>query len=323
MRFFAFVFALVVGCSSSSSGLSPPPGEGPADSGTVVGNDASMPSGPSLAKSSIGPIDVAAGEEKTVCINKRLDNTEDIVATSFIADLAPGSHHLIVYRSTATTERLTPYACAPFAGVVGSAEAPFLIATKPHLEYALPSGVGLPLAAGQMLKIEAHYINVTAAPIQGSGTIQVKGSPAATAGTYEVADVGIWGTFNINVPPHATFQTPVNFQTGGAGMKVFGLTTHEHRLGTRMQVWASAQAGDVSKQVADDKDWASPAFKTFDPPLAFDGKTGMSYQCDYDNTTDQAVTFGESALNEMCFILFYYYPAHGPDECFDNRCGKR
>jgi hypothetical protein len=318
---FLLLVLAVVGCSSSSP--SAPAGGTPSpDAGTTTGDDSGT-SGPSIATTSIGPIDLAAGEEKTVCINKRLDNTDDLVASGFIADLAPGSHHLIVYRSATQTEQLTPYACSPFQGLTAGVDRPFLIVTKAHLEYALPSGVGLPLVKGQMLKIEAHYINASSAPIQGSAHVQIKGTPAATAGTYQKADVGVWGTLNINVPAHATFETPVSFQAGGAGMKVFGLTTHEHHLGTRMRVWSSATAGDMSQPIADDNDWANPTFKTFDPPLAFDGTKGMSYQCDYNNTTDQAVSFGESALNEMCFVLFYYYPSHGVDACFDGHCMSR
>ena len=41
------------------------------------------------------------------------------------------------------------------------------------------------------------------------------------------------------------------------------------------------------------------------------------------NTTDQPVKFGESALDEMCFVILYYYPSKGVDVCLDNRCGVR
>jgi hypothetical protein len=294
---------------------------GGSDGGSQVGADASS-TAPTAATTGVGPIDVAASEEKTVCILKRLDNVEDIVATSFVTDLSAGSHHLIVYRSTATAEQTTPFACSPFQGLL-TGDVPLVIVTRSHLDYALPPGVGVQLAKGQMLKIEAHYINATSAPIVGSATVSVNGSSVAEAGSFQAADVGLWGTTNINVPPRGTFSTPVNFQAGIAGTKVFALTTHEHQLGTEAQVWSSSKAGDVADSVTDDTDWANPALKTFAPAIPFDGTSGLSYQCKWSNTSDTAVAFGESALNEMCFVILYYYPSHGTDICLDGNCQGR
>lgn len=50
-----------------------------------------------------------------------------------------------------------------------------------------------------------------------------------------------------------------------------------------------------------------------DPEIVFDGTNGIAYQCEWNNTTNQLVTFGESALQEMCFMWMYYYPSHGFD----------
>lgn len=308
---------LLLSCSGSASR---PAGAGPSTGDASASTAPAPASAPVIA--AIGPIDLAAGEEKTVCIVKRLDNTEDMVATSFVSDLAPGSHHLIVYRSTAAAEQLTPFSCNPFEGILGG-DVPLVIVTRSHLDYAMPSGVGVPLAKGQMLKIEAHYINTTSAAIEGNGAVQVNGVPAADAGTYQPAEVGLWGTTSINVPARSTFSTPVNFQKGIAGTKMFALTTHEHRLGTRAQVWASAAPGDVARQLSNDTDWASPAFVTPPEPIAFDGTNGLSYQCDWSNSTDTAVSFGESALNEMCFVILYYYPGHQTDLCLDGQCQGR
>jgi hypothetical protein len=51
----------------------------------------------------------------------------------------------------------------------------------------------------------------------------------------------------------------------------------------------------------------------FDPALPFDGQNGLSFQCEWYNSTNQTITFGESALQEMCFLWMYYYPASGFD----------
>jgi hypothetical protein len=35
------------------------------------------------------------------------------------------------------------------------------------------------------------------------------------------------------------------------------------------------------------------------------------------------VSFGESALDEMCFVGGYYYPSQGMDLCLDGMCQLR
>ena len=72
--------------------------------------------------------------------------------------------------------------------------------------------------------------------------------------------------------------------------------------------------------ILEETDWANPQLKPFDPAFTFDGTNGLAYQCTWDNTTDQEVAFGESALNEMCFVGLYYYPSHGFDICIDGHC---
>lgn len=301
-------------------------------------SDAAAPEPPGRAQASIGPIDVSAGGEETVCIFKRLDNDEDLMATSFVADLAPGSHHLIVYRSTATEENLEPTSCLPFVGLIDKTAVPIVLVNKPHLEYSFPPNVGVVLPAHQMLKIEAHYINPGAADIQGSGTVVVHGQPLAQAAGYQAADFGFWGTTKFDIPPMASASTPVLYTSGIAGTNVFAVTTHQHRLGTRFQVWqahktdapdgGSPDGGAAASfaedaQIVDERDWSNPALVTFDPPFSFDGTNGLAFQCDWSNTTDQDVSFGESALNEMCFLGVYYFPSHGFDLCIDRHCSRR
>src|SRR5262249_20934373 len=75
------------------------------------GNSSTPPDAGSTSLSvSIGPIPVAAGGETTVCTTVRLSNATDVDVVAMSTTLAPGSHHLILYRSTATTESpsLTP-----------------------------------------------------------------------------------------------------------------------------------------------------------------------------------------------------------------------
>jgi hypothetical protein len=42
-----------------------------------------------------------------------------------------------------------------------------------------------------------------------------------------------------------------------------------------------------------------------------DGGNGLSYQCEWNNATDDVVEFGEGVNDEMCFLWAYYYPSVG------------
>ena len=195
-----------------------------------------------------------------------------------------------------------------------------MFANKQHGTWTFPSGVGLPLAKNQMLRVEAHYINPGTNPIAGKGTVTFHGMPQASAPPWQSADILFYGTRNISIAPHATFTTGSRFQKGIAGTHLISMTTHQHRLGTRAQVWASAAAGDLARPLADDQTWAEPSWRAIDPAVDFDGTTGLTYQCDWNNTTDATVIFGESALDEMCFAGGYYWPATAMDLCLDGRC---
>ena len=79
----------------------------------------------------------------------------------------------------------------------------------------------------------------------------------------------------------------------------------------------------MSTQIANDLDWSNPSWNMLTPDFSFDGQSGLTYQCDWTNTTDEMVGFGESALDEMCFIGGYYYPGTSLDLCIDGHCKNR
>ncbi len=282
----------------------------------VLGCSSSSPAS-RVAQAVIGPIPVAADEEKTVCITKDLGNTEDLVISGYSATLAPGSHHLIVYASTDTEENLTPTPCSPFAGLGEGSAVPLVLVNKLKLTWNFPSGVGVEVSAHQMVRIEAHYINASASDIMGVGTVSFQGTPKASAPAFTPANFFFWGTENIGIPPGASATAGPNFQAGTAGTHLISIFTHQHELGTGVQVWESAHQGDTSNRIVDDTDWANPSWNLLTPQFDMNGTNGLSYQCDWHNTTQSTVTFGESALAEMCFIGGYYYPGHGFDMRID------
>ena len=291
-------------------------------SGSSSSGSSSSGGGTSGLQASIGPIDVPAGVETTQCVVLPLGNAEDMVMDGYDINLTAGSHHLIVYLTTQAVQT-DPVNCSPFTGLALGTDVPIAFANKDNVTWAFPEGIGIDIAANTNVKVEGHYINTTAADLQGQGTVSFHATPKATHAAYQPAGYAFYGTTNINIPPNSSYSTGPLFQAGPPNTHLVSISTHQHRLGVRVQAWASTGSGDTSNQIADDHDWSQPAWSTLAPQFDFDGTSGLTFQCDWTNTTDQAVSFGESALNEMCFVGGYIYPSHGLDLCLDGGCHHR
>jgi hypothetical protein len=283
---------------------------------------------------SIGPIPLRAGQETTQCIVAKLPSAVDVDVVEIDATLAPGSHHLIVYKSMSTTESLTPSGCTAFQGVL-TGDQPIFIAQSENSVLKLPSGVAWHLPAHQMLLLEAHYLNATANAIEGKGSVTfVPGTPGTT---YQQADLMFCGSVSQlgggagflgncpagkGLPPGQVTSLDPNFYDGGQGvdftqLKVFGLTGHQHRHGSDFKIWKTTAGTDPSTltPIYESTQWDNAPLADFDDAhlVSFQPGEGLMWQCTYDTTMEsQNICFGESALTqEMCFFWAYYYPSVG------------
>src|SRR5262245_31847985 len=107
----------------------------------ACGDDTPGPVGPNPVGAtyevSIGPVTLQAGQEQIFCIDKRLPTDHPIDVVQMTADLTQGGHHLIFYKSGATTESTAPFPCQSFRGIL-SGTVPLFIAQKPHTELDFP-----------------------------------------------------------------------------------------------------------------------------------------------------------------------------------------
>ena len=281
---------------------------------------------------SMGPLTMQAGMENTQCVTINLNNPEGAYVRRVRADLTSGSHHMIVYTSSKTEEDPVPKDCLPFSGILGG-EHPIFIAQQPHSELEFPTDengtpVGFEIPPYQMVKLEMHYINTSNFPLEVIGKISFDTVPLSTVVTK--SDLAFWGTTKIEIPPNSAGDTGVLFQPALAGTKTFALTTHQHHLGTEMLVWYGEGADDPNKKlVAEGKNWADPPVEIFATPLDFPenggdpvSTKGLAFQCKWNNTTPNTVTFGEGYNDEMCFVWQYYFPSQGFNLCVNGFCSK-
>jgi hypothetical protein len=323
----AVVSQLTVACgldSTSPPGTLPQPGN---DSGTALTDVLDGSARPDIAalpdgsvrqfRVAIGPIMLDPGQERTVCIVRRMGNTTPQLIRRVTANLGEASHHMIIYRVPDRVERLAPYPCQPFSAAHDNTatSGPVMIAQQPDARLELPAGVGLPTVADQFIQLEFHTLNTTSAPIESRGEVTFDTVDASDA--YAAAELLFSGTLSIQIPPRTPPTAPVQVHHVTRvpdDARVFALTSHTHHLGILATVSQSGPGG-MGGMVRDFRElhrstnWAEPPLTTFDPPLTFTPMSGEALHlvCSYVNPTDRAVNFGLSANDEMCFLWAYYY----------------
>ena len=305
-------------------------GSPPVDAAASVPADLRPPAAiPDLAgfphiEVSIGPIELAPGQERTICRIVRLPNPTDIQVLRIDARLLPGSHHLIFYKSSELNERPTPYDCQPldigFTGGGTKAVPLYIAETQNDNGLPLPTGTAFHLPAGQMIKLEAHYLNASPNPIMGMGNVTLTTAAPGDTTKYTPADIMFCGSvlelYTKGIPKGMSALAPGFFKPQNVvpNIKMFGLTAHQHRRGTLMTIAKSTGANDEGTLLVDGRPWDNEPFVTYDDNhlLTFAPDEGLRWQCHYNNPDDFIVKFGESADdNEMCFLWGYYFPSAG------------
>lgn len=276
----------------------------------LVGCRGGEDAGPAPALVSIG-FDLPAGEEDTRCVSVALPAEGDRFVRGFHATLPPSSHHLIAYRAATDDEIPEPTPCQPFFDLAqGGAMLAF--SQAPDLAVQYPPNVGLRVDAGQLLRLELHAINATEAPVHAEATLELDlvdpaGAALDEAGTFA------WGTADISLEPGQSGSARAFFGTpDGEPLEVLAVATHQHRLGTRATVEAATSLDDDAPvPVYESLTWSEPPVQILETPLHVDDAAGLRLTCEWRNTTDDWVAFGEGARDEMCFAFGWYTPSRG------------
>jgi Copper type II ascorbate-dependent monooxygenase, C-terminal domain len=320
---FALLIPVALGCASvtetgptggTSTGTGA--GSGGASSGAGAGSGGAPEGSFSV---SFGPVTVKPGAENTQCIIVRLKNPDALHVGKIHNQLSQGSHHVIVYRTNDTVEQPTPFNCQPFTDTLKPEKgSPLMITQKKDDLLTLPQGVAFSLQPNQMIRLEMHYINATEGDLQVHETTTF--IPIADKDFKDEADFLFIGDPDISVPAHASqtlgpvyMAMPSNVKNA----KFFGITGHTHQYGTNVKVAISDSKGGKDTSVYDVPNWkwSEPATVYADPPFEVPAGGGFHFSCDWDNTSNNTVSFGESANNEMCFFWAYYYPSQGAYVC--------
>jgi hypothetical protein len=321
----------VTACSSDPQATSGTTGAGAGSSstgsttsstGSTTTSTSSSGTGGSLPGYSVtfGPVTaVQPGEEHTQCVVKRLDNPTSMHVGQIHNELHDGSHHLIVYKTADTVEQTTPFDCQPFTDLLHPEKGvALMISQKKDDTLDLPAGVGITFDAGQMVRLEMHFINVTPNPLDVSATATF--TPIPDAEFKDEAGFLFVGNPDISIPPHGKATVGPTYLPEPSqlkGVKYFGMTGHEHQFGTGVKVATSTAKMGTDTSIYDPPGWtwSEPQTVYYDPAVQIPSGGGFRFTCTYDNTSANQVGFGESAKDEMCFFWTYYYPSQGALVC--------
>lgn len=297
-------------------------GGGTSSSGGGGGAGGSEPV-PGSESVTFGPKTLAPGEENTQCIQVRLKNMDVLRAHQIHNVLSPGSHHMIVYRTSDTEEKLTPYDCQPFVDTLDPSKGSPLMITQKHDDtLTLPDSVAFSLDPNQMIRLEVHFINATGNALDMQATTTF--IPIADKDFKYEADFLFLGDPDINIPANSSHKLgPVFLPLGKllpelvGEAKFFAITGHEHQWGTRVKVDLVTDANDPGISVYDPPNWSwsEPETVKADPEFSITANGGFKLSCEWDNKSADPVKFGESANDEMCFFWAYYYPSKGAHVC--------
>ncbi len=295
-------------------------GGGDDDDDNMMGTDA-PPGGGEQFTVTWGPMTIKPAEEGTMCVTKRLGNPEPIKVNQFRNVLGEVSHHFIVYKVNDTQERPEPYPCDPFDGALNpEAVVPIMITQKAEETLTLPPGVAFELDANQMIRLELHYINTTDADLEAEASATA--TAMNEADFQHAADFLFMGDVDIEIQPMSTATVgPTYFPLPSEldGVNFFAITGHTHKYGTDVKVGIASNNDTYEAMVYAPAqfNWYEPETTTHHPAFQIPTGKAFRFECQYENTSDQTVSFGESANQEMCFFWAYYYPSRGARVCAD------
>ncbi len=218
----------------------------------------------------------------------------DTDVQGFESHMAKGSHHLLLfYRHGVKAGPAEDCSGLEFAATPYSTQ-------LPDDGITLPDGVAALVKGDTSLRLQTHYLNATAEPIEAHVTLTLHRAKAGTvkdhAGVLFVVEP------NIDIAPGTKGVVKHDCKLP-YDMNLIKASSHMHKHGT---AFTASIAGDT---VFETNTWDDPKPALFAPAKAVHGGDPLSFQCTFDNTEATSLTFGESAkTNEMCIFVSAFYP---------------
>jgi Copper type II ascorbate-dependent monooxygenase, C-terminal domain len=228
----------------------------------------------------------------------------------------PGTHHMTLSTTFLSGVELESgvYDCADIyedPAVMGGLLAFFGNQGEGQGRLQLPEGVAAMLPGGIQILHEVHYVNATEEEVSLYSIVNAWTIPAD-----EVQDT-IWGgqvrDENITVPAgqqHSEWTRCLMNED----VEVHFLASHTHATATSFTI-APYDGSSVGEVMYTNEDWHNPMIVQYPEPLVVPAGQGFEFTCTYNNTTDQDITYGYSAEDEMCNMAIVFTPGNPSALC--------
>jgi hypothetical protein len=257
-------------------------------------------------------VKVPSGAEEFRCIYAQLPTDRGEVNVNFVeSHYTPGSHHLLAYRSNLTSipeggEGV--WDCGDGLWQINQ-RGSYYEAQRPDEEHKLPDGIAHKFQPGEVLIIQAHYVNATESDLDAH--VEMTLHPTDPAGIEQEAGTIFFNNINIVVPARGTAKSNMSC-TLPHDIQLALLWSHMHERGTHFIVETDdPAAAEALGTLYEEKDWAEPKQRAYpnDASAVLHEGTHIKFSCTFENPGDQPYVFGQSAKeNEMCILHGMYWP---------------
>jgi hypothetical protein len=232
------------------------------------------------------------GAERFLCYAATVD--QDLVIDGYQHHGLPTLHHVVFARTLAPE----PDGMTECDVLFRYTWAPMYLAGAGDSSLDFPPDTAHVVPAGTQLLAQMHLYNTSDSPAKGSLAVKMHRSTAVDPAAINIY---VFGNFDVHVPPlqKSTVESTCKVSDEINFIAAF---PHMHKLGT-----------DLTFQVGPSADQMNTVYQR--TPYSFDDQRLDKWTqklspgdtthiaCNYQNTTDQMITFGESTRNEMCFLI--------------------
>lgn len=236
--------------------------------------------------------EVKPGKDRYLCYSKTLE--EDTVVDAYVTGGAPFIHHLIFSRARSPQ----PVGFEECNTAFRSAWDPVFITGAGAAKLEFPVGAGHKLPKGTQLVVQMHLLNTEDEPVRGA--LEIKMHRAKTT-TPRPVNSYIFGSAAVKLAPKSKGQV-IGTCRMFEPVKLIAAFPHMHMLGTSLK-FEVGQSEETMKEVfkRDPFTFDNQAIENVTVDLKAGDITRVT--CNYNNTTDKEVSYGESTLNEMCYLI--------------------
>ena len=223
-----------------------------------------------------------------------------------------GSHHMLLFKTDLTAipaglEGVRDCYETGGTSLMSYVRGALYAAQQTTGKVVYPSGVGLPVKAGDVLLFQAHYVNASTSPLDAR--VQVRLDLGKAESITQRAGVLFFYNPFIHVPESSMARASMRCRLREA-ITVLGASSHYHKRGVGYAAFLDAPDGALAgTPFYTSTDWEHP--RPMQTPLAVPQGARIRFECTYDNMAGARPYYqGQSAeYDEMCMFMGLYFPA--------------